>query len=125
MQIPMNKTHHPRPHPPTASTLTDFNAADGLVRIRTTSTGLKRWPPHNYRCVLLELRPRTGTRIQALTDGSGGIEAMLTHQEVRAILHALNHAEGSEIYVAKEVKGKPIARVNYWKRRNRKQFESR
>ena len=100
-------------------------ATDGLVRIRTTSSGLKRWPPHDYRCVLLELRPRRGTRIQALADGSGGVEAMLTHEEVRAILRALNAAEGSEIYVAQRVKGKPAARVNYWNQRNRRRYQTR
>lgn len=46
----------------------NFRSADGLVRIRTTRIA-RRWPPHEYPVVIVELRPERGTRVLALPDG--------------------------------------------------------
>jgi hypothetical protein len=47
----------------------NFRSADGLVRIRTTRLA-RRWPPHEYPVVMVELQPKRGTRVLALPGGA-------------------------------------------------------
>lgn len=91
-----------------------FRSDDGLVQVRVKTSGMRRWPAHNYPCVLLEVRPRSATRVTPLKDGSGGVEVMLRHSEVRGLIEAMNTAAGLELYSAREVKDKPPQRRQRW-----------
>ena len=121
---PTNDTHHhtmttttpqlsPVPPQLPGNVLT-FSSDDGLVRVKIKSSGLHRWPAHDYPCVLLELRPALGTRVAHLQDGSLGVEAMLRHSEIRAVIDALNAAAGRTIYSLAEIKDKPMERRARW-----------
>lgn len=110
----MNSSESPASAEPALDDVETFRSTDGLVRVRVKSRGLRRWPRHDYPCVVMELRPRPATRVAALTDGSAGVEVMFTHQEIRALLEAINIAAGRRIYESREVKGKPAERVRRW-----------
>ena len=110
---PQTTTATTAPTPPHAE---PFSSPDGLVKITTKVSHLQRWPAHDYPCVVTELRPKIGTRGRALQPN--GVEVMFTHEEVRALLTALNRSAGTDIYVATQIKGKPPDRVEFWRRRN-------
>lgn len=61
----------------------DYRSTDGLVRIRTTRVA-RRWPPHDYPVVIVELRPQRGTRVLALEGGR--TEWMLRYDELAALI---------------------------------------
>ena len=106
----LNTPTQPTPNPaPSGSD--GFTSPDGLVKVRI-KTDLRRWPPHKYPCVVLEVHPRRGTRVQALANG--GVEVMFRHSEIRALLAAVNAAAGQELYVAKDIPDKPEARRLLW-----------
>ena len=110
---PQTTTATTAPPPPHAE---PFSSPDGLVKITTKVSHLQCWPAHDYPCVVTELRPKPGTRVRALPPN--GVEVMFTHEEVRALLTAINRSAGTDIYVATQIKGKPSDRVEFWRRRN-------
>jgi hypothetical protein len=75
------KTSKPMTKPP-QQRLPDFASQDGLVKIMTT-TKPRRFPPHDFPVVVLRLRPRQGTRVLQLPDGS--TELMPRYGEVFAL----------------------------------------
>jgi hypothetical protein len=61
----------------------NFTSADRLVRIYTT-TRARRWPPHNYPVVLVELFPQKGSRVLVLP--TGGVQWMPRFSELVALI---------------------------------------
>ena len=100
------------PQPP--GNVLSFSSDDGLVQIRVKTSGMRRWPNHDYPCVIMELRPEYASRVARLQDGSGGVEVMLRHSEIRAVIDAFNAAAGRTIYSAAEIKDKPMERRARW-----------
>lgn len=90
----------------------NYISADGLVEI-ITKTRAKRYPQHNYPVVCLRLRISTGSRIQALDDGSG-VEVLLSHKEMAAHLAALNAADGKAAYTWKDIPEKSLEQKAHW-----------
>ena len=95
---------------------TNYASEDGLVEIITTRG--RKFPQHSYEVVVLRLRPKPGTRILQLADGSGGVEILLTHVEVAEHLRALNAADGKAQYRWQDIPEKPRARRDFWQRIN-------
>ena len=61
----------------------DYISDDGLVRV-FTSTRPRRWPPHSFPVVLVELRPRSGTRVLSLP--GSGVSWMPRYSEILSII---------------------------------------
>ena len=95
---------------------TNYTSEDGLVEIITTRG--RKFPRHSYEVVVLRLRPKPGTRVVELTDGSGGIEVLLTHREVAEHLRGLNAADDNARYRWRQIPEKPRARREFWRRIN-------
>jgi len=94
----------------------NFVSEDGLVEIATTPG--KKYPQHEYKVVVLRLRPQPGTRVLRLDDGSCGVEILMTHVEVAEHLRALNAADGKAQYRWREIPEKPRYRREFWRRIN-------
>jgi hypothetical protein len=60
-----------------------FRSNDGLVCIKST-TQPRRWPPHNFPVVVVELKPERGTRVLTLPDGR--TEWMPRYSELLALI---------------------------------------
>jgi hypothetical protein len=73
----------------------------------------------------LRFRPKKGTRIQQLDDGSGGIEVLFRHIEIAEHLNAVNAADPKSNYQAPTVPGKPAARKAKWDAINAQRWENR
>ncbi len=95
-----------------------FQSPDGLVTIVKKTSGLKRWPPHKYPCIIYILRPRSGTRVQSCTEG---VEFMMTWNDLREFLRALE--PGIEAMLPKHLTDKPAAQKALWKLINEKRRE--
>ena len=104
---------HPQRHP---EEQINYRSGDGLVEIVTTPG--RKFPQHDYRIVVLRLRPQAGTRILQLEDGSGGVEVLLSHLEVAAHLRSLNQADPKGNYTWRDIPEKPKARKEHWKKIN-------
>lgn len=94
----------------------NFASNDGLVEVVTTAG--KKYPQHDYKVVVLRLRPEPGTRVLRLDDGSSGVEVLLTHVEVVRHLQALNAADPKGGYTWRDIPEKPASRKEFWKRIN-------
>ncbi len=68
---------------PTTNKQENYISTDGLVRIWKTRNP-RRWPPHNYPVVLVELIPRAGTRVLALPNS--GAQWLPRHTEIFALI---------------------------------------
>jgi hypothetical protein len=68
----------------------------------------------------MQFRPQQGARIQKLDDGSGGIDVLLTHQEVAQHIQALNEADPKSGYRVPHVPVKPLERKTKWDEINRR-----
>ncbi len=88
----------------------NYTSQDELVEIKTTQTA-RRWPPHNYPCVVVRLKPQEGTRVLALQNG--GIEWMPRWSELTGLILQMG------LQVTEAIPGdKPEARRLYWQHRN-------
>lgn len=117
----VNNHDHNR-HP--ATDRVNYRSSDGLVEVRTKVSKAKRFPQRGYPVVCLHLRPKPGSRVQLLTDGSAGIDVLFNHRELTEMLAALNQADPKSQYTWREIPGKPVERKAYWdslNRRRRKQ----
>jgi hypothetical protein len=63
--------------------------------------------------------------VQALDDGSDGLDVLLSHQETIAMLSAMNTADAKSKYSWAEIPEKPLARKNHWKRINDKRHKKK
>jgi len=103
----------------------NYQSEDGLVEVITKVESANRYPRHNYPVVCLRLRPRPGTRIQALTDGSGGLEVLLRHTELAAHVEAVNRADPKCGYQVPVIPEKPAGRKERWDAINRARWAGR
>ncbi len=104
----------------------NYRSEDGAVEIVTKVTTARRHPQHSYPVVCLLLRPRPGSRVQTLTDGSGGLDVLLNHPEVAAHVHALVKADPKCAgYRVPNIPAKSAARKKYWDKINQERQESR
>ncbi len=88
----------------------NYTSQDELVEIKTTQTA-RRWPPHNYPCVVVRLKPQQGTRVLALENG--GIEWMPRWSELTRLILQMG------LQVSEAIPpDKPEARRLFWQRRN-------
>lgn len=86
-----------------------ITSADGLVRIRKT-TRPKRWPPHNYPVVIIELLPCKGTRVLALPNGA--VAWMPRNGEIRALLLQMGLPAASAMNDKPEERRLKFAKIN-------------
>ena len=103
----------------------NFTSSDGLVEVVTKVETARRNPPHNYPIVCLRLRPKNGERIQAIGDGSGGLDVLLRHPEISGFLTALNQADAKARYMWREIPEKEAARKAYWDKKNQERWQNR
>ena len=103
----------------------NYRSTDGAVEIHTKVTTAHRYPPHHYPVVCLQLRPKRGSRVQLLDDGSGGLDVLLTHAEVAAHIKALQIADPKHGYQVPDIKPKPEERKRRWDEINRARWENR
>lgn len=86
-----------------------------------------RWPRSSYPVLVAALRAKQHTRIQPLDDGSAGVEALLTHEEIEQLVDGINRialqtGKGKLFEILQRVPPKDPARVAMWhaiKRRRR------
>jgi hypothetical protein len=88
---------------------TEFQSDDGLVKVRTT-TKPRRWPPHRFPVVLIELKPRRGTRV--LQSHEGITEWMPRHSELRAVVEQMG------LSLTTQPSDKPQARRKHYEQVN-------
>jgi hypothetical protein len=103
----------------------NYKSEDGLVEVLTKVESAKRYPRHGYPVVCLRLRPKKGTRIQLLDDGSGGVEVLFRHIEIAEHLQAINTADPKSNYQGPTVPGKPDERKAKWDAINQQRWEDR
>ena|ERR1700677_1282906 len=65
-----------------------FDCPDQIVKVIRKSSGLARFPAHDYACTLFILKPAIGTRVRQLPDGS--IEFLPNFDELRAMLGGID-----------------------------------
>jgi hypothetical protein len=97
----------------------NFQSDDGLVEVVTKVDQARRDPAHKYPIVCLRLRPEPGTRVQAIGDGSDGLDVLLRHSEIAAHLTAVNEADPKANYQFEPIPEKAATRKAYWDRINR------
>ena len=111
---------------PGGGEVTNYRSADGAVEVVTKVSTANRSPQHNYKVVCLKLRPKNGTRIQLLKDGSGGVDVLLTHPEIAAHLEALKLADPKfSGIVIPYIPAKPAERKEHWDRINAEKWKNR
>lgn len=119
----MNTTTTSAPSP--SEDNVNYRSADGLVTIVTKVASAKRWPQHDYPVVCLQLRPKKGTRVQELGDGSQGIDVLLNHEEVARHIRALNQADPKSGYRVPHIAMKSPDRKAKWDEINQKRRNNR
>jgi hypothetical protein len=67
-----------------------YSCPDKIVKVIRKSTGLRRYPVHNYACVLFILKPGNGTRVRILPNGD--VEFMPNFDEIKAALVGIDPA---------------------------------
>lgn len=87
----------------------NYRSDDELVEIETTRTP-RRWPPHNYPCVVVRLKQQVGTRVLQLDDGR--VEWMPRWSELTRLVLQM----GLKVLVSPP--DKPEQRRLYWERKN-------
>ncbi len=95
-----------------------YRSPYGLVTIVSKTSGLNRWPDHGYACILYELKPQRGTRIQ---DCGDVIEFMVTWSDLRQMLRAL--APHVEAMLPEHLTDKPAAKKARWELINQERRE--
>jgi hypothetical protein len=56
--------------------------------------------------------------VQKLDDGSGGLDVLMSHAELVALLKALNRADAKSAYSWREIPEKPAWRKAHWDKIN-------
>jgi hypothetical protein len=95
-------------------TETLYTCPDQRVKVIRKTSGLRRWPKHNYACILFILRAQEGTRVQTKPDGS--VEFMANFDELKAFLIGIN-PEFAAMFPA-AMRNKPRDRQVWWQHRN-------
>lgn len=112
-QATANAGHSPANNNNTSNDGVKFRSPDGLVEVVEKGAGkAKRYPDHAYKVVCLRLYPQVGTRVQKIEDD--GLDVLLTHVEVAALLTALNAVNGKAQYKWTEIPEKPASRKAFW-----------
>ncbi len=83
-----------------------YNCPAKQVFVINKWEGLKRYPRHDYECVLLVLKPREGTRVRVLPTGT--VEFMPSWDEVKALVTAMDPEAGRRLPAT--LKNKPVER---------------
>lgn len=87
----------------------NFRSDDGLISVLTT-TKARRFPPHNFPVVVVQMRAKPGTRV--LRIGKGVVEDMPRYSEVAALCAALG------VTFPARLKDKPHARRLHYQHLN-------
>jgi hypothetical protein len=91
------------------------SCADNQVTVIRKIKGLRRYPAHNYPCVLFVLRAKEGTRVQIKSDGT--FEFMPNFEELRALLIGIDSTYANVLPAT--MRNKPRTRQILWRQRNR------
>jgi hypothetical protein len=97
------------------SSQTLYVCPDGVVEVIRKSTGLRRYPPSDYPCLLFVLRPKNGTRVRLLPGGN--IEYMPSFDELKSLLVGLDPS--FEARLPANFHNKPRSRQQKFKRWNK------
>ena len=91
-----------------------YISRDQLVSIRVLDAP-KRWPRHDYKCVVIRVTPRDHERIRRLNDGR--IEIMLTKEELRALVEGFQKCDPEfGVTFTCPMLNKPEGRKQQWRR---------
>jgi len=98
-----------------------FVSDDQLVRVKQLVALAQRYPYSDYPCIVIEAYPAPYERIRRIP--GGGIELMLTHQEIEALLDAVNqvsesHGNGQLYQILKRIAPKSLGRKRRWRQFN-------
>ena len=91
-------------------TETIYASDDKIVTVIRKNRGLKRYPRHNYKCVIFLLRPTKNTRV--CVDKNGLIEYLATFDEIKAMLEAIDPKLAARL--PKTMKNKPLRVKERW-----------
>jgi hypothetical protein len=94
----------------------NFRSDDGLISVLTT-TKARRFPPHNFPVVVVQIRAKPGTRVLRLEDGL--VEYMPRYGEVAALCAALG------VTFPARLKDKPVARRLHYQQINATRLSAR
>jgi hypothetical protein len=105
-----------------------WESEDGIVAIRQLVKLAQKHPPSDYPCIVLQAFPRDHERVRWIK--GGGVELMLTYQEVEKFIVALNEAaqtqgKGQIYAVLQSIAPKPQWRKDEWKKRNEARLAGR
>jgi hypothetical protein len=99
-----------------------WQAADNQVSLIIKARPRRR-PQSDYPVLVMALRPREHTRIQELEDHPGGVEALLTFQEIEELIIAVNRigkltGKGELYRILQRIPPKDARRKRMWDRNN-------
>jgi hypothetical protein len=97
-----------------------YTSPDGLITIRILDNP-KRWPQHDYKCVVVRAKPHPHERVRVLDDGT--IEAMYTKQDLLFLVLAFQKADPDfGVQFTQPMENKPEHRKAKWKQINRRRI---
>ncbi|HEY8961788.1 MAG TPA: hypothetical protein VIM57_06230 [Luteolibacter sp.] len=91
-----------------------YTCPSGQVEVQVKTSGLRRYPRHDYPCAVVVLRPRPGTRVTALPGGA--LEFMPAWDELRALIAGIDPKVAARL--PKNLRNKPFARKTRFDRFN-------
>ena len=98
-----------------------YSCPDAVVKVVRKKSGLRRYPPSDYACVLFVLNPKSGTRVRLLPGGA--VEFMPSFDELRAVLTGID--PGLVAKLPDNFRNKPRARQLRYKRWNKARNRSK
>lgn len=98
-----------------------YESEDQQIVISQLVKGAKKFPPSNYPCVVLAVKPVEHTRVRRIAGEY--VEIMPSFREMEELVDAMNHAalasgKGKLYDILQRVPEKPHARKQHWKQRN-------
>ena len=105
-----------------------WQSDDGLVVIKQLVTQAQKFPPSPYPCVVMQGYPKEHERVRRIP--GGGIEIMLTHEEMESFIDAFNdvaenQGKGKLYQILQRIPPKPAWRKNHWRRLNQERLSAR
>jgi hypothetical protein len=89
-----------------------YVSRDGLITIRVLDHP-RRWPQHDYKCVVVRAKPRPHERVRFLDDGT--VETMYTKEELLHLVLAFKVDPDFGVEFTKPMENKPEPRKAKWR----------